>query len=150
LGLVSVILLLDDNAAVRMVMRKVLARGGHEVIECASASEALGALSRSRPEVLITELCMPQTDGVKLIQSVRELHAGLPVVAITGGGRHLPRALLLDEAKRAGADQVLSKPVGMRELLSAVRDAVEGEISGAPLDRSNCDAASDRQASQSA
>lgn len=143
----SVVLLLDDNAAVRMVMRKFLARGGHEVMECASASEAIEVLSRSRPEVLITELSMPQTDGVKLIQFVRELHADLPVVAVTGGGLRLPRALLLEEAKHAGADHVLTKPVSMRELLCAVRDAVEGETSAAPRDRANSDAASDSQAS---
>ncbi len=124
-----------------MVLRKFLARGGHEVTECASASDVIEALSRSRPDVLITELCMPQTDGVKLIQFVRALYADLPVVAITGGGLRLPRGLLLEEAKQAGADRVLCKPVGIRELLSAVLDVMEGETSAAPLDRGNADAA---------
>jgi CheY-like chemotaxis protein len=121
----SNVLLVDDIDVVRLTLRKFLERGGHQVRECASAAEAVEAMRASKPDVVITDLWMPGRDGLSLIRELRSNHAGLPVIAITGGAPSLPQALSLEEAKQAGADRVLMKPVGLQELLTAVREGLE-------------------------
>ena len=119
------VLLVDDIDVVRLTLRKFLERGGHTVTTCSSAEEAEQALRRSRPDLVVTDLWMPGRDGLSLIRSLRESRRDLPVIAITGGAPSLPQSLSLDEARQAGADRVLMKPVGIRELLSAVDEVLE-------------------------
>jgi len=125
----SAVLVVDDIDVVRLTLRKFLERGGHEVTECASADEAEAAMRRFTPDVVVTDLWMPGRDGLSLIRAVRQRHPRLPVVAITGGAPGMTQASSLDEARLAGADRVVMKPVGIQELLSSVRDALEQKTS---------------------
>jgi CheY-like chemotaxis protein len=122
---VSAVLVVDDIDVVRLTLRKFLERGGHKVTECASADEAEDLMRRWTPDVLVTDLWMPGRDGLSLIRAVRERHAHLPVVAITGGAPGMTQASSLDEARLAGADRVVMKPVGVQELLANVQDALD-------------------------
>ena len=121
----SAVLVVDDIDVVRLTLRKFLARGGYKVTECGSADEAEDLLRRWAPDVVVTDLWMPGRDGLSLIRALRQRHAYLPVVAITGGAPGMTQAGSLDEARLAGADRILTKPVGMHELLSCVRDVLD-------------------------
>jgi CheY-like chemotaxis protein len=121
---VSAVLLVDDIDVVRLTLRKFLERGGHAVTECGSADEAEQALKRSRPDLVVTDLWMPGRDGLSLIRGLRASRRDLPVIAITGGAPSLPQSLSFEEARQAGADRVLLKPVGIKELLSAVEEVL--------------------------
>jgi CheY-like chemotaxis protein len=104
------ILVVDDQACVRRLVKLILARGGAEVVEAASAEDAIAALSTFHPQLLISDINMPIEDGYALMRRIRALDAGwalsLPAIALTGGGgvaSHL-------EAQRAGFSAYLTKP----------------------------------------
>jgi DNA-binding NtrC family response regulator len=117
------ILLVDDEDGVRTLMAGFLRRKGHEVVEAASGRAALRALETELVDVVVSDINMPDVDGLEVIRSVRELQPGLPVVAVTGGGM-IPGSVLLRTAQAMGAMRTLGKPFGLQELL----DSVEGVV----------------------
>lgn len=124
----ATILLIDDETAVRDTMRRLLERYGHEVREAANGREAL----KAPPEydLVITDINMPEMDGIEVIMALTERRPGLPVIAISGGGR-LPKDLLLSSADMLGAVTTLPKPFDLSELIEAVDAALaSGETGG--------------------
>ena len=67
----SLILVVDDEPAIRRSLRKMLEREGHSVMECGNGLEALGLLERTSPDILITDVQMPHIDGYELAAMVR-------------------------------------------------------------------------------
>ena len=120
----AVVLLVEDNDVARTILRKYLERGAHQVIACASVAAAEEAFMRSKVDVVITDLCMPERDGFALIRHLRTRRACPPIIVATGGAPGLPDALLAVEARGVGADRVLMKPVSMHELLATVSDVL--------------------------
>lgn len=116
------ILLVDDVSVVRLTLRKILERGGHEVIECGGGAEALGRLKSTHVDVVITDLWMPEGDGLEFIRKLKAGGAAMPVIAITGGAPRAPTQFSIEQAISAGANKVLMKPVGKDELLGAVAE----------------------------
>lgn len=104
------ILVVDDHACVRRLVRLVLARGGAEVVEADSAEAAFAALDTFRPHLLVSDINMPLEDGYSLMRRIRALDQGwaalLPAIALTGGGGVASHA----EARRAGYSAYLTKP----------------------------------------
>lgn len=117
------ILLVDDDADVRTGMRRVLVRLGHEVVAAADGREALRALEGDPCELVITDINMPEMDGIELILALNERWPRVPVIAISGGGL-LPKELLLASAEVLGVVTSLPKPVGFTELEAAVHRAL--------------------------
>ncbi|HZS05004.1 MAG TPA: response regulator [Blastocatellia bacterium] len=111
------VLLVEDNADLRQLYTFFLAGRGFEVRLAEDGEEALAEIQKQRPDVLLTDIAMPQMDGVELIQRLRsdEEFASLPVVAMTayGEGR-------LTEAWAAGADETIAKPMEANDLLTAL------------------------------
>lgn len=118
------VLLADDDEALRRVVRKILERGGLEVVEASDGEEALRVLGEEAVDLLITDLIMPNREGLETIQACRQKHPGLPIVAISGGGRIRPDDYLA-LAARLGADRVLAKPFSGDDLLAAARAAMD-------------------------
>ena len=114
------ILVVDDETDTRDFYTAVLEEHGAEVIAVASADEALEAISRQRPDVLISDIGMPVRDGYSLIRQVRasELEEGgmLPAIALTAYARDVDR----QQAIAAGFQKHLSKPVEPNELVAVV------------------------------
>lgn len=114
---------MDDNADVRTGMRRALVRLGHEVVAAADGREALRALEGDPCELVITDINMPEMDGIELILALSERWPGVPVIAISGGGL-LPKELLLASAEVLGVVTTLPKPVGVSDLEAAVNRAL--------------------------
>jgi CheY-like chemotaxis protein len=127
------ILVVDDNTVVREVLTTVLASYGATVISVGSAAEALRVLPVERPNVLLTDLSMPEADGFSLIRRVRALppeHGGrTPAAWITGLAAAQDRA----EVLRAGFQFCLGKPVNTGELVAAVAILATKECLVPPL-----------------
>jgi DNA-binding NtrC family response regulator len=124
----AIILVIDDEKAVRDTMRRLLERRGHEVREAANGREALKAPPDY--DLVITDINMPEMDGIEVIMALAERRPGLPVIAISGGGR-LPKDLLLSSADMLGAVQTLPKPFDLTELNEAVdRALASGDADG--------------------
>ena len=114
------VLVVDDNAPLRAFLTALLEDHGATVTSVASAAEALRVLPLERPDVLLTDLVMPEADGFSLIRQVRALsaeHGGrTPAALVTGLASAQDRA----EVLRVGFQFCLAKPVDADELVAAV------------------------------
>jgi CheY-like chemotaxis protein len=113
------VLVVDDDADARDVVRRVLARSGAEATVAASADEALGLLEHFRPDVLISDIGMPGQDGYEFIRRVRMLGGGVETtkaIALTAMGRLEDRT----RAMLSGFQMQLVKPIEPSELVVTV------------------------------
>ena len=118
------ILIIDDDAAVRGTLRTMLQKAGYETIEAPDGRDASRMLDGV--DLIITDLLMPDMDGVDLLGSIRKAGHAMPVIAISGGGRVDPRGYL-DVARALGAYAAFSKPFDMDVMLATVREALESQ-----------------------
>ncbi|HKG13395.1 MAG TPA: ATP-binding protein, partial [Pyrinomonadaceae bacterium] len=118
------ILVVDDEEDTRDLLRTVLGGYGARVFVAANAREALDIAARSRPDVLVSDIGMPDVDGFELIRRVRELPAesggGVPAIALTAYARAEDRLRVL----RSGYQMHIPKPVEMAELLTVIASLV--------------------------
>jgi CheY-like chemotaxis protein len=113
------ILLVDDDEQFRKVLRLSLLKLGHEVAEARDGNEALKLVEAGPPDVLVTDLVMPEKEGLETIAEVRRTHPALKIIAMTGGGR-VNASDYLKIARAMGADLVLAKPFSIDEISSAL------------------------------
>ncbi len=125
------ILVVDDDVAVREMVRRMLERAGHSVIDAANGAEALTLCRLTRPELVVTNIVMPEKEGLELIRELRAEQPDLPVIAMSGGGQ-AARGAYLDMARAFGAIGTLTKPFDRTTLLRAVEHALVPRPSGGP------------------
>ncbi len=125
----SKILVIDDERDVRDSVAKVLERAGHEVRIADGAAAGLDAFHTYGADLVITDIIMPEQNGVDVINALRQSGTKLRIIAISGGGNfgplgYTPLAITtnayLAAAKKSGADEVLTKPFDRQELLAVV------------------------------
>ncbi|TAK86962.1 MAG: response regulator [Betaproteobacteria bacterium] len=110
------IILVDDNADQRLVLRLALEQGGYSVREAANGRDAI-ALQRVRPAaVLITDIFMPEADGFELIDNLTREFPATRIVVVSGGGTRVTRDYLAS-AKLMGVEATLEKPFPAEALL---------------------------------
>lgn len=112
------ILLVEDDPAVRESALIVLQRAGHEVVEATNGRAALELLQARVFDLVITDIIMPEVEGLEVIRAVRSRHPACPVIAMSGGGQ-IDKGELLGWAQKFGASAVLFKPFSAQ----ALRDA---------------------------
>jgi CheY-like chemotaxis protein len=103
------VLLVEDYDTVRQVLRCTLEEGGYQVIEARNGVEALSLCRVEEPDLVVTDLIMPDKDGLETIAELRQIASNLPVIAMSGGGR-VGASLYLAVAETLGAALVLEKP----------------------------------------
>ncbi|MBK8005044.1 MAG: response regulator [Gemmatimonadetes bacterium] len=113
------LLLLEDDWRVREALVAGLTSRGFEVRAGGNGAEGLGQLRREAVDGVITDLLMPDCDGVEFLLALRRESPAVPVVAISGGGV-MPPGELLRVAHQLGAAQVLEKPFTLRMLMAAL------------------------------
>jgi CheY-like chemotaxis protein len=113
------ILVIDDEPQVRRLIRQMLTRAGHEVAEAADGVEGLATVRKQLPDVIITDILMPNKEGIETIRDVRREAPGLPILVISGNAGS---TLYMEMAKMLGAHAALAKPFRSAELLRAVDD----------------------------
>jgi CheY-like chemotaxis protein len=118
------ILIIDDEASLRDVVRDMLEMAGHSVAEARDGREALSIFALDNPDLVITDILMPERDGLETIAALREQHPLLPIVAVSGGG-DAGVDFYLSLAGHIGATRTLAKPFRQAALL----DAVDGCLS---------------------
>ena len=111
------ILIVDDEQFVRTLLENVLARRGHEVVAVADAQQALATLADSSEfDLMLTDVVMPGMDGFDLLRRVRSAYPNIKVIVLTG----FARKQSISDFLLYGADEYLSKPFQVHELVSAV------------------------------
>jgi len=116
------ILVVEDEEDFRELIRHVLERAGHTVTCARNGCEASEVIGRCQFDVVVTDLLMPDRDGLELIAEIKIKHLATKIVAISGGGR-MGSDEYLAMAKGFGADVLLRKPFAYQALLSAVERA---------------------------
>jgi len=120
----SRILVVDDEAAIRQILREILVRQGHQV-ECASNGvEALRFLQDGEYDLVLTDLLMPEMEGLEMIQLLRKTHSDVKIIAMTGGGSG-GASKYLTLASAFGVQKTLMKPFSIEEVVSAVAQVLQ-------------------------
>lgn len=114
------ILLIEDDPAVRDTFEIILSTDNHQVTTAENGAVGLERLAAGGIDLVLTDIIMPQCDGVEVIRTMRRQSDAPPVIAISGGAR-TSSVNYLEVAQMLGAQQILSKPVGALELLGAVK-----------------------------
>jgi len=115
------ILVIDDEVEVRRAVTTYLRGLGHEVLSAANGREAIATLSTGPVDLLVTDINMPEMDGIEIVSSLREAASRVPIIAMSGGGL-FDKGMLLDSAQALGADRTLEKPFDLEELRHAVEE----------------------------
>ena len=115
------ILIIDDDDQIRILLRQVMEWAGHEVIEAADGREGMIQQRKQQADLVITDLIMPEQEGLETITLLKKEYPLVKIIAISGGGRIGPDAYL-PAAQELGADRVFSKPFDVRELATTVRE----------------------------
>jgi DNA-binding response OmpR family regulator len=117
-------LILDDDEDIGSIVQMILQLEGHEAVVLTAADEAI-AMQRAQPaDVLITDIFMPDKDGLETIQQFRLEFPRVKIIAMSGGGDMLRHITL--SARELGAVQVIRKPFESGALLTAVRQVLGG------------------------
>lgn len=114
------ILIIDDNAEIRLILAEILEEAGYETITASNGQHATAYQETDPVDMVITDIFMPETDGIEVIYQFRQRFPKVKIIAISGGGtRGLTE--LLTVARRMGAEYTFMKPFEWEELLAAVR-----------------------------
>ncbi|NOQ47507.1 MAG: response regulator [Desulfobulbaceae bacterium] len=118
------ILVIDDDEQMRILLRQVMEWAGHEVAEAENGRQGMQKQRQQPADLVITDLIMPEQEGLETIGSLRKEFADVKIIAISGGGRIGPEAYL-PAASELGANRVFSKPFDVQELVTAVRELLD-------------------------
>ncbi|MFH1679321.1 MAG: response regulator [Candidatus Eisenbacteria bacterium] len=118
------ILIVDDDEQVRTMLRITFEEAGYEAGEAPDGSAAIRRQRENPADLVITDLIMPEKEGLETIMDLRKEWPGARIIAISGGGRLVPGDYLL-HARRLGANRVFRKPIDRKKLLGAVRELLE-------------------------
>ena len=123
------VILVDDDDLVRSTVCFMLRTLDFDVTEAPCGKEALKLLSESKFDLVITDLFMPEFDGLELILEIKKMALGTPIVLITGGGKHFRPGSedltnLTDSAELFGASYSIQKPFKKKDLAEIVKHAL--------------------------
>jgi len=116
---VAEILVVDDEHLLRSTLRHTLEAAGHVVREAANGIEAIDAITRQRPALVIMDILMPEKEGIETILDIRRQFGEIKIIAMSGGGR-VGDTAFLTVAEKLGADRIIAKPFSRDQLMSAV------------------------------
>ena len=117
------ILVIDDDAAIRRLLQRILVDAGHVVQEAADGKHGFSAYRQEPSDLVITDLVMPDMEGLELIRALRHHDASVKILAMSGGDPSAARNYL-KVALKFGAGGALAKPFSNQEFLDAVKTAL--------------------------
>ena len=115
------ILIIDDDPAILIMLRKMLEKAGYTVEVANNGREGLEKIESWLPDLLVTDIVMPEKEGLELILNLRKKNPTIKIIAISGGGRFSYEGYLTS-AKYFGADRTFQKPLNHKEFIQAVSD----------------------------
>jgi CheY-like chemotaxis protein len=120
------ILIVDDEPDILVILERMIRRMEHETILAANGKEAIRRLEEAPVDVVITDLIMPESEGIETIAAIRKRWPAVKIIAMSGGGSQSPVAYLA-VAANLGADATLAKPFERTELVEALRRVLGGD-----------------------
>jgi DNA-binding NtrC family response regulator len=122
---VTKILIIDDDSAVRDTILAILESKGYSAVAAADGEHGLDLFRSERPDLVISDIIMPNKDGIETILAMHRERAETKIIAISGGGR-LGNVDYLEIVKNFGACEVIAKPFDPDELIGCIGRCLEG------------------------
>jgi DNA-binding response OmpR family regulator len=113
------ILIIEDDSELREMLKVSFIRRRFTVLEAVNGRDAIIHFKPAVTDLVVTDLIMPEEDGLKVIMKLRELKPDLKIIAISGGGKAGPGSYL-NMAKALGADAIFSKPFSINDLIARI------------------------------
>jgi len=124
---VATILVVDDSKLARVIARRALSRAGYDTLEAQNGHEGLQMALEHKPDCIVTDLLMPEMDGLQFLLAMREQGLQTPVVVVTANIQKVIR----EECMSSGAFDVINKPEGQGDVfLQIVADALNSRHEG--------------------
>lgn len=117
------ILIIEDDQQFLGFISELLSGEGFEVLKAENGKEGINVVEENEPDLILTDLLMPEKDGVRVISEVRSKFSHIPIIAMSGG-QSVFSPVFLEAASSLGAAQTLMKPFSDEELLEAINDVL--------------------------
>jgi DNA-binding NtrC family response regulator len=117
----ATILIIEDDIDLRKFLSRLLERENHFILEAENGIEAATILTSLKPDLVITDIIMPEQDGIGTINMLRDKYPEMKIIAISGGGNILG-ADYLEIARKLGAHYTFAKPFDNKQLVVKVRE----------------------------
>jgi CheY-like chemotaxis protein len=117
------ILVIEDNPIVRSTVGRILEAGGYQVISAGDGIQGVAAFRKEQPDLVVTDIIMPEQEGIETIRQILADRPGTKIIAISGGGR-IGNTDFLQIARKVGASEVLPKPFDPDDLLQLVSNCL--------------------------
>jgi CheY-like chemotaxis protein len=118
------ILIIDDDPTIQILFSQFLKSKGHTILQAEDGRKGISILKSQQLDLVITDIMMPEMDGLEILMGIRDAEIEIPVIAISGGMRDLP-INFLRHAKLFGASYVFEKPVPLDILNNSVNSLLE-------------------------
>jgi CheY-like chemotaxis protein len=120
------VLIVEDDKELREMLKMSLLRRSFTVFEAENGKDAITHFKPGITDLVVTDLIMPEEDGLKVVIKLRELKPSIKIIAISGGGKVGPGSYL-NLAKALGADAIYSKPFSVNDLTSKIEQLLDNE-----------------------
>lgn len=120
------VLIVEDDREVREMLKMSLLRKNYIVLEAENGKAAIAHFKPLLTDLVVTDLIMPEEDGLKVVIKLRELKPSIKIIAISGGGKVGPGSYL-NLAKALGADAIFSKPFSINDLVAKIEQLLDNE-----------------------
>lgn len=114
------VLVIEDNAELGNLLNSFISSAGHQVTLCARSIQALEVIQHENWDLIVTDMFMPDRDGLDILRETRRSSPATPVIAMSGGSRLFPKFDPLMCASELGATAILKKPFRRADLLKQV------------------------------
>jgi DNA-binding response OmpR family regulator len=118
------VLIIDDEPHILLMLKKMLERSGYEVDLAANGVEGIDMFRKSNADLVITDIIMPEKEGLETIREMRRIKPDLKIIAMSGGGK-VSADNYLEIARIFGASKIIEKPFTQKEIISAVRELIK-------------------------
>ena len=119
------ILVIDDDSTILDMLQQILEREGYNVVKALNGKEAIKIYREKPTDLIITDIIMPEKEGIETIRELIKGYPNIKIIAISGGGYLLGAEDYLHMAKLLGAQGTLTKPIEREKLLKTVRGLLE-------------------------
>jgi len=118
------ILIIDDEPHILMMLKKMMEKAGYETDLAANGKEGMEIFQKSPSDLVITDIIMPEKEGLETIREMKRIHPELKIIAMSGGGK-ISAENYLETARIFGATRIIQKPFTQNDMVSAVKELMD-------------------------
>ena len=121
------ILIIDDETNILLMLKKMLERAGYEIDLASNGEEGLRLFRKAPSDLVITDIIMPEKEGLETIREMRKMQPEMKIIAMSGGGK-ISADNYLETAKIFGASRIMEKPFTQQAMVSTVKELLEDDL----------------------